>query len=234
MELPVSSAFAIEAIASDRPVFLTNFTCEPVEHVTLEELHALGLDTASDYPLTELESALIREEYLDIADGVSIATGYTALWRSKKWFMPEVQLFFPPRTNGVVTIPDAAAFVNAKMIGDALQARLKSVGVEVRVIECGNNGEDDHHTIQPLFPSSLVTGQFKTFDTWTAWLRATVIRAMEEAVTGVPEIVPGLPVPASFLLPPRDYSQTDARIADVTENVAEMPQWKRDLAATMA
>ena len=209
----MSSAYAVEAIASDRPVFLTNFTCEPVEHVTLDELHALGLDTSPDYPLTEQESALVREDYLDITDGVSIATGYTALWRSKKWFMPEIQLFFPHRTNGPVTVQDASAFVNAKMIGDALRARLTSLGVEVRVIECGENGENDRHTIQTLFPSSLVTGQFHSFDAWIAWLRATVVRAMEEAVTGVPEIIPGLPVPASFLLPPRDYSQ---------ENVAAM------------
>ncbi len=228
------SAYAIEAIASDRPVFLTNFTGEPVEHVTLDELHALGLDTAPDCPLTERESALVRMGFLDITGSVSIATGYTVLWRSMKWFMPEIIFFFQPRAAGFVTVQDAAAFVNAKMIGDALRARLTSLGVEVRVRECGDNGENDCHTIQTLFPSSLVTGQFKTFDAWTAWLQATVIRAMEEAVTGVPEIIPGLPVPASFLLPPRDYSQGSAGVADVAEPVAGVPQWNRDLAATQA
>ena len=207
-------------IAADEPIYLTNATLDAVGHVSVEDLHALGLPTDTNYPLTPRESTFVADDVLAITVNVEARMGYTVLWRGYKWFVPEIQVYFTCEGTPDFKVTEADAAKLATHMAVALGARLAAYGVTVRRSLAPDNPEPDRHIISPLFPASFVVSQFASYREWTRWLCEIYLGAVAEMETGVPEILPGIPLPV-----PRSSTHPRARhrVSIAWETLADCP-----------
>ena len=211
---------APSTISADEPIYLTNATLDAVGHVSLEDLHTLGLPTGANYPLTPRESNFVADDLLVITVNVEALMGYTVLWRGFKWFVPEIQVYFKCDSSPKFEMTEADAGELATHMAAALGARLAAYGVTVRLTLAPDNPEPDRHIIRPLFPASFVVSQFASYREWTRWLCAIYMGALTEKETGVPEILPGIPLSVPLSL---SYPHARHRVSIAWETLADSP-----------
>lgn len=104
--------------------FLTSGCCEDTGNVGAEELKAQGMDyqeypNGDFYPLTDLESCFIAEEYVALGSNPEFdcLLGYSAVYQGHKYLVPTIEIGFDDSENSTL-IPQA----DAKTLNDEARA----------------------------------------------------------------------------------------------------------------
>ena len=150
------------------PIFLTSGCCENAWG-TPELFQILGLEAGEFdgefYPLTMDESQFIGEDMIEGGKAWAY-TGYSALYKGKKWLMPCMEFSFPEETGAIVEEglyeSDVIAKQEALAIKDALNPIFSDFGGEIMFKEFDT---DDRHTLMFLIPFEYAM-KFGNYEGW--------------------------------------------------------------------
>lgn len=137
----------------DQVLCLTNGCCEHA-YGSEELLDALGLPygefDGDFYPLTDEEASYIAEDVVNSLDGsMSAMTGYSALYRGKKYINPTIELPVAPHDDFP---PEEEVLAFAKRYVEAIRPKVEGLGGYV----IQNRGFDDCVEISILVPFEKV------------------------------------------------------------------------------
>lgn len=134
------------------PLYLTNGCCEHA-HGDADMFRALGLNhgqfDGEFYPLTATEAPFIAEDTIDALDDHKFAlTGYSALYRNRKYIMPSIELAFGRDLPSKDTI-----LAEACDYARRIRPKIESMDGEILI---DDNADPDRIIIQILVPFERV------------------------------------------------------------------------------
>lgn len=149
------ASVAMSPIDPEEPAYMTNACCE-VASVTQADLDDLGLTYGSYegefYPLTDAEAQYIAEDVVDGADGkYGAMTGYSVLYRGKKYLMPSIEIMNGPDDNFPFASREEVRR-DARSYAERIKPKVLNMGGHVLIEE----SYDDRFIVQILVPFESV------------------------------------------------------------------------------